>query len=527
MVPMPAKVKGPGDRPPNKTRRKKINDADLAIKFIETLKIPEGPNAGKPLKLAPFQKKFVRGALAKDNKISVLSIGRGNAKTALSSAIALGAFLGEWDTQPNRLIVLAARSRDQGAIAFDFAVAFLRSLPEDVQSQVKVRRSPRLELEIFTETGSHILRVISSDGRTALGSAPTLVLLDERGHWDAAKGDELEAALLSGLGKRSGKALIISTSAADDSHPFSTWCDVAQEGVYIQEHRPAPGLPADDLASIKEANPGAVAGIGADLKWLQAEARRAIRRGGSTLTNYRLFNRNERVADETRDVLLTTDQWLDCETDELPPRKGQVIVGADAGGSASMSCVAFYWPDSGRLETYGTFPSSPSLQDRGAADGVKTRYVEMHKRGELNVLGNQTVPLLGWLEHVSQMLDGQPIAAFIADRFKQAEMSEALVAANIRCPVIWRGMGYRDGSEDVERFRRFAFEGKVLTAPSLLMRSAIADAVVLRDPANNSKLAKGRSKGRIDAVAAAVLAVAQGARMLGQGNKQKGRLLWV
>src|SRR5690606_21228655 len=114
-------------------------------------------------------------------------------------------------------------------------------------------------------------------------SAPTLVLMDERGHWAADRGDELEHALLSGLGKRGGRALIISTSAPDDVHPFSRWIDDAQEGVFVQEHRPSPGLPADDRDSLLIANPGAKHGIGADMVWLEAQARRAIARGGSAL----------------------------------------------------------------------------------------------------------------------------------------------------------------------------------------------------------------------------------------------------
>ncbi len=44
-----------------------------------------------------------------------------------------------------------------------------------------------------------------------------------------------EHALLSGGGKRGGRALIISTSAPDDAHPFSKWLDEPQDGVYRQE----------------------------------------------------------------------------------------------------------------------------------------------------------------------------------------------------------------------------------------------------------------------------------------------------
>ena len=56
-----------------------------AIRFLETLHVPEGPRAGWPLRLAPFQRQFVKGALADDIMTGVLSIGRGNAKTALAA----------------------------------------------------------------------------------------------------------------------------------------------------------------------------------------------------------------------------------------------------------------------------------------------------------------------------------------------------------------------------------------------------------------------------------------------------------
>lgn len=497
-----------------------------AIRFLETLCIPEGPQAGQRVKLAPFQRQFVRGALADGVNVAVLSIGRGNAKTALCAGLALGAAIGVWDRQPRREVIIAARTRDQGRIAFDFVVGFIRSLPEEEQARFTVRRSPRLEIEYEGDGGGHFIRVIAADGKSALGSAPTLVLMDERGHWAADQGDALEHALLSGLGKRGGRALIISTSAPDDAHPFSVWLDEDQPGVYRQEHRPVPGLPADDLESLRLANPGAVHGIGSSLEWLQGQARRAIARGGATLTAFRLYNRNERVSGESRDVLLTVDEWLACEVSEAPPRSGPCVIGIDLGGSASMTAAAFYWPEVGRLECLGTFPSRPSLLDRGQSDGVSGRYVQMQDRGELSVLGEQTVPVAPWLGEVMRHVDGQPVAAITADRYKQAELGEAIDRAGIRCPIVWRGQGFRDGGEDCERFRRAAFDGKVLTTPSLLLRSAFADAVTLRDPANNLKLAKARSMGRIDAAAATVLAVAQGARMVARPARSGGRYSW-
>lgn len=500
--------------------------ATKAIRFLESLEIPEGPLAGQQLKLAPFQKRFVKGALGDGVSVAALSIGRGNAKTALCAGLALGALLGVWDCQPRREIPLAARTRDQARIAWNFVAAFARSLPEDVQRQISFRRQPRFEIEYEGDGGGHVIRAIAADGKSALGMAPTFALLDERGHWARDQGDELEHAILSALGKRGGRALIISTSAPDDAHPFSKWLDEDQPGVYRQEHRPPPGLPADDADSLLVANPGAKHGIGASLEWLRAQARRAIARGGSALTSFRLYNRNERVSGETRDVLLTVDEWLACETPDLPPRNGRCVIGIDLGGSASMTAAAWYWPHTGLLECAGWFPSRPSLLDRGQADGVGNRYCEMASRGELSTLGDQTVPVAPWLSEVMRHVQGEHVAAIVADRFKQAELSEAMQRAGIRCPVVWRGMGWRDGNEDIERFRRAVYDGKVKSAPSLLLRSAFADAVCLRDPANNIKLAKARSTGRIDAAAAAVLAVAEGARLTARPQKVRAAQ-WV
>ena len=256
--PNPATFRANGDRCMTSllSRNGAESPAEIAINFMESLAIPEGPSAGKLVRLAPFQKQFVAGAMGEAVTAAILSIGRGNAKTALSAGIALGALVGAWDSQPRREILIAARTRDQGQVAHNFAAGFARSLPVEVQRRLIYRHAPRLEIEYEGDGGGHILRVLAADGKSALGSAPTMALLDERGHWALDKGDELEAALLSGLGKRGGRALIISTSAADDTHPFSKWIDEPLPGTYVQEHRPPPGLPADDRASLMTANPG-------------------------------------------------------------------------------------------------------------------------------------------------------------------------------------------------------------------------------------------------------------------------------
>ncbi|MCL6251115.1 terminase large subunit [Altererythrobacter sp. KTW20L] len=481
------------------------------------------------MKLAEYQRQFIRGAFVAGVMVACLSIGRGNAKTALAAGVALGSVMGVWDTQPHREIILAARNRDQARTAFQFVVGFIEGLPDAEQDLFIIRRGAKLEVE-YKANGGGLIRVIPADGKSILGGAPTLAILDERAAWERDKGDALENAILSGLGKRDGKALIISTSAPDDANTFSRWLDEPPPGSYVQEHRPAFGLPADDLESLLIANPGAAEGIGASADWLVAQARRAIARGGSALSSFRNLNRNERVSSEDRSVLVTVDEWLSAEVapDDLPAREGICICGTDLGGSRSMSAVAFYWPETGRLEALGTFPAKPGLADRGASDGVGGRYVEMQERGELSVMGENTVPAGRWLAEVVRQLDGITPACIVGDRFRHAEFVEAMEKAGLgRVPFIWRGFGWKDGAEDIERFRRALFDGEVKTVPSLLLRSAFADAITLVDPAGNHKLAKARSLGRIDAAAAAVLAIAEGARRIARPSKQARVPVWA
>lgn len=501
-----------------------------AIQFLGLLRVPEGKKAGKPLKLANFQRNFVKVAFSKGVTVGVLSIGRGNAKTALSAGLALAELVGalEENPQPNREIIFAARNRDQARIAFNFVLGYINGLPEEDRAQFTIRRGSKLEIE-FGGNGGGLARCIAADGKSILGGAPTLAIMDERAAWEREKGDNLENAILSGLGKRDGRALIISTSAADDTNTFSRWLDEPPPGSYVQEHRPPFGLPADDLESLLLANPGAAEGIGSTPDWLLSAAKTAIARGGAALSSFRNLNRNERVSIENRSVLVTVDEWLSAEVapDDLPPREGPCVLGVDLGGSRSMSAAAFYWPDTGRLEALGSFPAFPSLADRGASDAVAGRYVEMHERGELSVMGENTVPPGLWLAEIVRQLDGIQPACIVGDRFRHAEFVEAMNGAGLgRVPFIWRGFGWKDGAEDIERFRRALFDGEVKVTPSLLLRFAFADAVTLIDPAGNAKLAKGRTLGRIDAAAASVLAVAQGARMRA-APARKARATWA
>ena len=143
-------------------------------------------------------------------------------------------------------------------------------------------------------------------------------------------------------------------------------------------------------------------------------------------------------------------------------------------------------------------------------------YRRCFDRGELLTLGHRATDVPALLRAALDRFGKPSIIA--ADRWREAELRDALDKAGIPPAALdVRGMGYQDGAQDVRAFRRGIAEGKVTPEPSLLLRSAMAEARTVSDPADNAKLSKGseggrRHRARDDSAAAGVLAVAAGLR---------------
>ena len=116
---------------------------------------------------------------------------------------------------------------------------------------------------------------------------------------------------------------------------------------------------------------------------------------------------------------------------------------------------------------------------------------------------------------------------------REAELRDALDSSGIpACELEVRGMGFKDGAEDLRTFRRACETGKVTQVRSLLLRSALAKARAVSDVAGNSKLSKGAEGGRRlrakdDALAAAILGVAAGIRHARTARRPRWRYAGV
>ena len=480
--------------------------------YIKSLTVTQGGYAGQAFALLAWQRRFLKGAFAPEVHTAALSVGRGNGKTTLVGAIGAAAVNGPL-AQNNSEVLLVASSFQQAKIAFEYVRAFLQPAIDANPRNWSVSDSANHARIVHKPTGSSV-RAIASDAKRAHGRAPVLVLADEPSQWPDSTSNKMLAALETSLGKiPNSKMIALGTRPATDSHWFAKW--LAGGADYAQVHAATESDKPHLKRTWVKANPS-LSHMPHLLSAIRADSKRA-KIDDSAMQSFRALRLNQGVADVGRAVVLDANTWRALETDSLPAPKGKPIWGIDLGSGAAMSAVASYEPISGRLEVIAAFPGIPTLAERGAKDAVSDLYERMRERGELVTTSGRTVNVSELIE-IAVSAFGTPDKV-CCDRWRISELADALDANGLTgVPIIERGMGFRDGGDDVRRFRRAAIDGRIRTHVSLLMRSAIAGAVTVSDPAGNAKLAKGRDSSerrdnhRDDALAAAILAVAEGVR---------------
>ena len=476
--------------------------------YLETLTVSQGRRAGEAFTVLPWQRRFISGAFAPGAGTAALSVARGNGKTTLVAGIAAAALDGPLMVPRGETIIVAS-SFAQACISFDHVCHFIGDKLRD-RKRYRFWQTGQLSRIEDRETGATV-RAIGSDPKRAHGLAPSLLLLDEPAQWPNHTGERMLAALRTSLGKQPGARLIaLGTRPASSEHWFSKMLGGTAD--YAQAHAAAEDDPPFQRRTWAKANPS-LDFMPDLLAAIRTEAGHA-KSDPSVLHEFRALRLNGGTSEVAEAVLVEAGTWARIEGDA--GRDGPLVWGADLGTSAAMSAIAAYWPATGRLETVAAFPLDPPLAERGLRDGVGGLYVETQTRGELIQTGHRAVDLDGLLTEALTRFGRPNLIA--ADRWREAELRDALDKAGVPPAALSiRGMGWKDGAEDVRGFRRAILEGKVTPKPTKLLRYAMGEARVLMDPAGNSKLAKRaeggrRSTARDDAAAAAILAVAAGAR---------------
>ena len=469
------------------------------------------------VRLAPFQRRFITGALAKGTHVACLSGPRGLSKSSLSGWL-LGASLDPSGPlfRPGAESVLLAGSIEQARNTF----AFLRQVCPPSRRFRYLDTATRLGVT-HVDTRTRV-RVIGSNAKRAFGlvNAP-LVVGDEPASWEARGGKMMYDALSTTGGKSAMRLILIGTRAP--AEPPSWWLDLLDtgsiRGTYVQVHGAqqlqdgsVPGW--DSWRVIRAAHPliGSNPHLRPKIK-AELEAAKMSDDARARFLSYRLNVPTKPAAE----VLFSVAQWRAVEARRPAAKDGEPVVGVDMGANRSWSAAAILWPTM-RVEVISVAPGIPTISDQEKRDGVAPgTYQTMIDDGTLIVDSGRRVVRVDRL--MDLVMQHRPCLV-VADRYRLQEVADAVGG---RCRVQARVTRWQESTEDITRARQVAIDEGLSIGPQsgAAIRFALSQAAVETDSSGNVRIGKTgmNARARQDAIMALVLALGRVPRRGAAGGR--------
>lgn len=472
------------------------------IRFIERYCIvPEGTHVGKPFKLAPFQKRFIRAVYDNPHGTNEahLSIGRKNGKTGLIAALVLAHVDGPV-AQQNSHIISGARSRDQAAFVFRLASKMVQLSPV-LRDRIKIVPSGKKLIGIAMNTE---YQAISAEATTALGNSPILAILDEVGQVVGPQDDFVDA-ITTAQGAYDNPLLIaISTQSPNDGDLFSIWLDDAEKNKnpHTVSHVYAASEGADvlDAKAWKASNPAL--GLFRSRADLQRQAEKASRMPSSENT-FRNLILNQRVS--TFSPFVSRGVWTSNAGEPLPFAGKTVYCGLDLSSRRDLTAMVVMFEEDGIKHVHPFFwVPEDGIRERSKRDRVA--YDVWASQGFLKTTPGKTVDYSFVVRDIAKILEECEVDSIRFDRWRIDLLKKEAEAEGIDFPLVEFGQGFKDMSPALDTVEEDLLNGNLRHGGHPVLQMCAANAVVVSDAAENRKLDKQKAIGRIDGMVALTMA---------------------
>ena len=450
--------------------------------------------------LRPFQRRFLKGALAPGIDVAALSIPRGNGKSALA-----GYVLTQCLTPGNPLfadgqeVVLLASSLEQARIVF----RFIRADLGESKAYRWVDSSQRIGVtHVPTNTR---LRVISSSGKQAMGLVGVrVVVADEPGAWEVVGGQLMADALETALGKPGSpmRVLYIGTLAPALA---GWWHDLIERGshgsIFVQVLT-GNADKWDQWPEIRRCNP--LTAISPTFRKKLLEERDSARLDTRLAARFKSYRLNLPSADAST-MLLTTEDYELLTARPVADREGQPIVGVDLGGGRAWSAAVAIWR-TGRIETLALAPGVPDLEAQEKRDRQPAgSYRRLANLDLLATAEGLRVQPPSQLWTLIKERWGIPVNIWV-DRFRLPELQDAVKGETTVSPRVSR---WSEAAADIRALRQGVQDGplSVELDSRLLLAASLSVSMVKNDDQGNTRMVKKSTNNtaRDDVSAAAVL----------------------
>jgi phage terminase large subunit-like protein len=482
---------------------KKPTRGERVIRFIERFCIvPEGKLLGQPMKLDPFQKKFILAVYDNPHGTdkAILSIARKNGKTGLIAGILLAHLVGPEAVQ-NSQIVSGAMSRDQAALVFNLAVKMINLNPR-LQDIVHVIPSGK---KLIGMPMNVEYKALAAEGKTTHGLSPVLAILDEVGQVQGPQSDFIDAIVTAQGAHDKPLLLAISTQAANDADLLSIWIDDAKgkdnPGVICHLYAADKDADVQDEEAWRASNPAL--GTFRSLADMQKLAKQASRMPSFENT-FRNLNLNQRVS--VVSPFVSRNVWEEC-ADEPQDISGPCFGGLDLSERKDLTAFVIagqsadgYW----NIYPYFWTPEA-TLKDREKTDRVP--YSVWVKQGFLRTTPGVTVDYDFVINDIGDILQEFDIEAIAFDRWRIEILRKAAERAELLLPLAPFGQGFKDMAPALDSLEEVLLNARLRHGGHPVLTMCAQNAVTVKDPASNRKLDKSKATGRMDGMVALTMAM--------------------
>lgn len=431
---------------------------------------------------------------------------RKNAKTSFAAFLLLLHTAGP-EARPNSQLYSAAQSREQAAILFALAAKVVRMSP-DLQQYITIRDTAK---QLYCAELGTLYRALSAEASTAYGLSPAFVVHDELGQVKGPRSELYEALETAAAAQEAPLSIVISTQAPTDADLLSILIDDARRGedprVKCVLYSAPPELDPFSDEAIRAANPHFDVFMNKDEVRAQAEK---ARRMPSSESSYRNLILNQRVSQHS--PFIPRAVWEACggEVEEEAFRAGPVYIGLDLSARNDLTALAMVAQLDGvwhaRVEFFAPLVG---LTDRAHRD--RAPYDVWEQQGYLTATPGASVDYAVIAERLVSLCDDYQVAGISFDRWRIDVLKAELQRIGAELPLHEFGQGFKDMSPALDALEAEMMNNRLRHGGNPVLTWCAANAIAVRDPAENRKLDKAKSTGRIDGIVA--LAMAMGRAM--------------
>lgn len=491
--------------------------AEHVINFFGVLKLAKGNLAGEPFDLMPWQAAILYLAYGWREKSSgrrrykkvIIKVPRGNAKTEFLAGVGNYGFLAEGEGDPE--IYWVATKKKQASIGWRRQRNMLKMLVRD-EPALKGLLGFHVD-RVFKTEGDSFVEYLGKDSDTEDGPSPYYGLFDEI---HAYKDDEMINVVESGMTKREDPMTwMITTAGYVLDGPYTEIikrCKQMLDGIIESDdtlamlYEPDEGDDWRDEKTWAKVNPSI--GYALTIASIRTEFKKIQIAGVTKEIDFKVKNLN--IDHSSNEGWITDEKWMCCAgaIDREALKGRDCYVGVDLSLTTDISAVAFFFPSPNIAnephQIYLKYWIPEEQADIDAQNGIP--YRRWIAEGWVTTTDGNVVSHDELAAEVLAECANYNVIRLDIDPWNSAAVQLACQDAGIRAEKLAQTVTVL--SRPTQELERLVAGKEMNHGGDPVLRWMMSNVVLYRDTNNNIRVHKGKSKLKVDGVAATVCALA-------------------